>query len=148
MKDKKGKRSSAILNKFLILRGVDWKRFCVLSVFKKFRFRLSTRTRANSVFKKFHSGERFRKVPFSMIVFIGYLWTEAVPVKKKLQIRVDRALSRAKMALGLIHSCLRIEHKMTQNGNSWYRENNDIISLSFVWCVGINFHLFILNTDL
>ena len=101
MKDKKGKRPSAILNKFLILRGVDWKRFCVLSVFKKFRFRLSTRTRANSVFKKFHSGERFRKVPFSMIVFIGYLWTEAVPVKKKLRIRVDRALSRAIMALGL-----------------------------------------------
>ena len=65
LKDKKGKRPSAILNKFLILRGVDWTLWRDLNVFEKFRFRLSTPTRENSVFKKFHSGERFRKVPFS-----------------------------------------------------------------------------------
>ena len=45
--------------------------------FEKFRFRLYTHTRENSVFKKFHSGERFKKV-----------WTEAVPVKKKLRFQM------------------------------------------------------------
>ena len=39
-------------------------------------------------FNKFQSGERFRKVPFSSIVFIGYMWTEAVPVKKKFRFQV------------------------------------------------------------
>ena len=48
LKDKK-----AILNKFLILRGVDWTLWRDLSVFEKFRFRLSTPTRENSVFEKF-----------------------------------------------------------------------------------------------
>ena len=38
-------------------------------VIEKFRFCLSTRKRLNSVFKKFHSGKRFRKVAFLMIVF-------------------------------------------------------------------------------
>ena len=54
---------------------------------------VSTRSRENSVFKKFHSEERLRKVPFSLIVFIGCVWKEAVSVKKKLnkKIRVDRA---------------------------------------------------------
>ena len=47
-----------------------------------------TRTRENSVLKKFHSGERFRKVPFSLMDFIGYVWTEAVSVKKKLRFRI------------------------------------------------------------
>ena len=48
LKDKKGKRPSAILHKFLILRGVDWTLWRDLSVLEKFRFRLSTRTRENS----------------------------------------------------------------------------------------------------
>ena len=75
-----------MLSKFL--RRVDWNWSCVLSVFEKFRFRLSTRTRENGVFKKFQSGERFRKVPFSSIVFIAYVWTEAVSVNKKLRSQV------------------------------------------------------------
>ena len=48
LKDKKGKRPSAILHKFPILHGVDWTLWRDLSVFEKFRFRLSTRTRENS----------------------------------------------------------------------------------------------------
>ena len=32
--------------------------------------------------------ERFRKVPFSLIVFIGYVWTETVSVKKKLRFQI------------------------------------------------------------
>ena len=48
-------------------------------------FVLSTHTRENSVFKKFHCGERFRKVSFSLIVFIGYVWS----VKKKLRFQTD-----------------------------------------------------------
>ena len=57
-------------------------------MFRKVPFRLSTRTRENSFFKKFTSGERFRKVPLSLIVFIGYVWTEAVFVKKKLRFQM------------------------------------------------------------
>ena len=40
LKDKKGKSQPAILNKSLILRGVDWTLWRDLSVFEKFRFRL------------------------------------------------------------------------------------------------------------
>ena len=60
-------------------------------VFENLRFRPSTRTPENSVFKKFHSGECFRKVPFSLILFMGCVWTETVSVKKKLhfQIKTD-----------------------------------------------------------
>ena len=53
-------------------------------IYGKFRFRLCTRTRENGVFRKFHSGERFQKAPFSLIVFIGYVWMEIVSVKKKI----------------------------------------------------------------
>ena len=35
-------------------------------VFESLRFHPSTRSRKNSFFKKFHSGERLRKVPFSL----------------------------------------------------------------------------------
>ena len=78
--------------------------------FRKVPFCLSTRTRENSVFKKFHSRERFRKVPFSSVrtytrkqrfqqvplwrafskssVFFGYVWTEAVSVKKMLPVQM------------------------------------------------------------
>ena len=57
-----------------------------MSVFEKFH--PSTRTLENIVFKKFHSGERFRKVQFSAIVFIGCTWTEAVSEKKKVRFQV------------------------------------------------------------
>ena len=65
-----------------------FKKFILESVFEKFRFHLSARTRENSVFNKFHSRERLRKVPFSLIVFIGYVWTEAVSVKKMLRVQM------------------------------------------------------------
>ena len=61
---------------------------CVIHVLTLPRFRLSTRTRENSVFKKFHSEERLRKVPFPLIVFIGCVWKEAVSVKKKLRFQI------------------------------------------------------------
>ena len=73
LKDKKGKRPSAILNKFLILHGVDWTLWRDLSVFEKSRFCLSTRTRENSclIIDRFHrirveeSRIRKEKVTFS-----------------------------------------------------------------------------------
>ena len=34
--------------------------------------------------------QRFQKVPFLLIVFIGYVWTEAVSVKKKLRFQEPR----------------------------------------------------------
>ena len=42
----------------------------------------------SSVFKKFHSGERFRKFPFSLIVFIEHVWTETLFVEKKLRFQM------------------------------------------------------------
>ena len=51
--------------------------------FKKFLFLPSTRTRENSVLKKFHSGERFWKVPFSVIVFIGYVHVDGSRIRKE-----------------------------------------------------------------
>ena len=41
------------------------------SFFEKFPFSPSTQKRENVVFEKFHSEERFQKVAFSVIVFIG-----------------------------------------------------------------------------
>ena len=40
---------------------------------------------------KFHSGERFRKAPFSLIVFVGYVWMEVVSIKKnsRFQMKTD-----------------------------------------------------------
>ena len=46
------------------------------------------RTRENSVSKKFHSGAHIRKVPFALIVVIGYVWTEVVSVKTKLRFQM------------------------------------------------------------
>lgn len=82
---------------------------CEVSVFEKFRLRPSTRKRENSVFKKFHSVERFPKVPFSVIVFVGYVWTEAVSIKKKLrfQIKTDNC------GRGLCRNPLRAETNRT-----------------------------------
>ena len=58
------------------------------SAFSKSSVFVCPRTRENIVFKKFHSGERFLKVPFSLIVCIGYVWTDAVSVKKKLRFQM------------------------------------------------------------
>ena len=48
-------------------------------VFENLRFRPSTRTRENSVFEKFR-----------LIVFIIYVWTEAVSVKKNLRFQLKK----------------------------------------------------------
>ena len=106
IKDRKGKCPSANLNKFLILRGEDWNWWCVLSVFEKFRFRLSTGTRENSVFKKF-PGKRLRKVPFSLIVFIAYVWTEVVSVKKKLRFQMKTDTCWQGLRLAIQQLCTR-----------------------------------------
>ena len=103
IKDNKGKRPSAILSKFLILCGVDCNWQCVFSVLEKFRFLLSTRTRENSVLKKFHSVECFRKIPFSLIVFIRYVWTEAVSVKKKLRFQMKTDTCRQGLRLNIMN---------------------------------------------
>ena len=49
-------------------------------------------------FQKFHSRESFLKVPLSVIIFIGYLWTEAISIEnscifKWKQIHLDVALT-------------------------------------------------------
>ena len=38
--------------------------------------------------QKYTRKQRFQKVPFSLIVFIGYEWTETVSVKKKLRFQM------------------------------------------------------------
>ena len=44
----------------------------------------STLIQKSIVFKLFHSGERFQKVPFSWIFLCVLVWTEAVSVTIKL----------------------------------------------------------------
>ena len=39
---------------------------------------------------KFHSGERFRKAPFSLIVFVGYVWMEVVSIKKHSRFQMKK----------------------------------------------------------
>ena len=46
-----------------------------VSVFEKLRFHPSTRQHENGVFKKFHSGERFRKASFSVTENAVSAWT-------------------------------------------------------------------------
>ena len=53
------------------------------------------------VYPHVHAKTKFSKSPFTLIVFIGYVWTEAVSVKKNLrfQMKTDtcgQGLSRAK----------------------------------------------------
>ena len=66
-KDKKGKRPSAILNKFLILRRVEL--IVCSAVFWKSSVFVCPHVHAKTVFSKlrFHSGESFPKVPFSSV---------------------------------------------------------------------------------
>ena len=65
------------LNKFLILRGVDSGTYSVTSALFS---SVLTCTRK----------QRFREVPFSLIVFIGYVWREAVSVKKRSRFQMKR----------------------------------------------------------
>ena len=52
-------------------------------VFENLRFRSSTRKRETGVFKNLHSGERFWKDGFLVIVFIGYVRTVGQTAEKK-----------------------------------------------------------------
>ena len=53
-----------------------------VNVIENFRFQASTGIRYGMVFKKVQSGERLRKVAFTVIVFIVCVWTIAVSVTK------------------------------------------------------------------
>ena len=65
-------------------RREDWIQENDESVFKNFRIRPSTRIRIRIGYKNFHSGERFQKFPDTAGKYAGYVWTQAVFVKKKL----------------------------------------------------------------
>ena len=56
---------------------------CGIIIFEKLCFRRSTRKRETGVFKNLHSGERFWKDAFSVIVFTGYLRTVGKTAGKK-----------------------------------------------------------------
>lgn len=62
-------------------------------------------------FQKFHSRESFLKVPLSVIIFIGYLWTEAISIEnscvfKWKQIHLDVALTiQAQRAPCAVNTC-------------------------------------------
>ena len=47
-----------------------------IGVFENLRFHPSTRKRENGVFGNLHSGERFRKPPFSLTENAVYVWTQ------------------------------------------------------------------------
>ena len=139
----------AIMNPQNGLELIVWpQRFRKSSVF------ICTRTRENSVLKKFHSGERFRKVPFSLIDFIGYLWTEAVSVKKKLRfrIRTDTCGQGLVSRIGLFMKMTRqiiyqtglsqntvIHHKIT--GWKLIADNDNCPCLKSVTQNHFNFHI-------
>ena len=52
-------------------------------VFENLRFRPTTRKRETGVFKNPHSGERFWKDAFSVIIFTGYVRTVGQTAEKK-----------------------------------------------------------------
>ena len=53
--------------------------------YKKFSVHTNTKS---IVFKLFHSGERFQKVPFSWIFLCVLVWTEGVSVTIKLRFQI------------------------------------------------------------
>ena len=53
-------------------------------VFENFRIQASTRIRIRIRSKNFHSGDRFQKFPDTAVKYVGYVWTQAVFVKKIL----------------------------------------------------------------
>ena len=62
-------------------------------------------------FQKFHSGERFQKVAFSVIVFIAYVWMIAESVAKKLRFRRNCYVWTG--------SYLRNTMSLRENATSW-----------------------------
>ena len=67
-----------------LLHEVGWIQYFIVIVFEKSRFSPSTRKEEKGVFKNCHSGERFKKVAFSAIVYTGCVWTEGHIRKEKV----------------------------------------------------------------
>ena len=66
-------------------RREDWNQKNDVSVFANFRIRpVHTYTYSYRI-KNFHSGERFQKFPDTAVKYAGYVWTQAVFVKKSLR---------------------------------------------------------------
>ena len=79
-------------------RCEDWIQENDVSVFANFRIRPSTRICIRIGLKKIHSGECFQTFPDTAGKYTGYVWTQAVFIKKigvftNLQILVDIALA-------------------------------------------------------
>ena len=55
-------------------------------VLKNLHVLASTCKREAKVFKNLHSGERFWKDAFTVIVFIGYVWTVGQAGEKKISV--------------------------------------------------------------
>lgn len=68
-----------------LLHEEGWIQYLIVIVFEKSRFSPSTRKEEKGVFKNCHSGERFKKVAFSAIVYTGCVWTEGHFAKKKFR---------------------------------------------------------------
>ena len=69
--------------------------------------------------------QRFQKVPFSLIFFTGYVWTEAVPVKKKLRFQMKtytcgRGLSYSKHKIWILIANVFQESKMFHQTTFFY----------------------------
>ena len=81
------------LDKRDTIRGItlfsmlDWNWVIVTSALWKLPFSPSTRGHENGVFKKFHPGERFQKVTFSVTESSGYVWTVEENGWKSLRFR-------------------------------------------------------------
>ena len=63
----------------------DWIQENDVGVLANLRIRLSTRIRIRIGLKNFHSGERFQKFPDTAGKCAGYVWTQAVFIKKNLR---------------------------------------------------------------
>ena len=71
--------------------------------------------------------QRFQKVPFSLIFFTGYVWTEAVPVKKKLRFQMKtytcgRGLSYSKHKIWILIANVFQESKMFHQTTFFYSD--------------------------
>ena len=68
------------------MNKIRWNFIKALST--RIRIRLNKKT-FSPVFKKVASTRSIFAVPFSLIVFIGYVWTAVVCVKKKLRYQMN-----------------------------------------------------------
>ena len=66
---------------------LNWR--CYVSVLEKLRFHTSTRQQENGVFKRIHSGERFRKASFSVTENAVSVWTRTQNGWKKMRFPKD-----------------------------------------------------------